>query len=391
MTNIDVFKKELPPDHEQRTRKLMLTAGAGYGMIFGFSFALFTWGYDAYMLAAYGAALPWVKLVFGLPLAVAIGGLVGWLAAYTPSMAVSIAVWAGFGALFGVIAGHIPFDGGNLMFWLLDRRLWGEVILDYGRSASVRTTLVILINSVIGIGVGFFENLAVQWAWDRSTPEGKMSLGSWSVLLVCLPLAVLSAVTINGFFNQPLRIPQQAVGKIVKQTLAGEFEVGEAVQSNYRSIAPYLELLTDQFESQFVKFQSATGTWDSAYVDIIFDNGFIMRCATVINRVIYCDNLSQRFTDWVGELVRAGLFGERPWLETDIKRLMVNESVVDWLGAHREQLSETYEWKRQGQYADWIYISVEFDTGFAMVCRFREASPVLLDQCVEVSPISDSR
>ena len=50
-----------------------------------------------------------------------------------------------------------------------------------------------------------------------------------------------------------------------------------------------------------------------------------------------------------------------------------------------------YEWKRQGQYADWIYISVEFDTGFAMVCRFREASPVLLDQCVEVSPISDSR
>ena len=142
MTNVDVFKKELPIDREQRTRKLMLTAGAGYGMILGLSVALFTWGYDAYILAAYGASLPWVKLVFGLPLAVAIGGLVGWLAAYIPSIAVSIAVWAGFGAFLGVIAGHIPFDGGNLVYWILDRRLWGEIILSYGQAAGVRTLLV---------------------------------------------------------------------------------------------------------------------------------------------------------------------------------------------------------------------------------------------------------
>jgi hypothetical protein len=73
-------------------------------------------------------------------------------------------------------------------------------------------------------------------------------------------------------------------------------------------------------------------------------------------------------------------------MEAKIKRLTVDESVVDWLGVHRDQLSETYEWKRYGQYTDWIYISVEFDTGFAMLCRFREASPVLVDQCVEVNP-----
>jgi hypothetical protein len=391
MTNVDVFKKELPPDHAQRTRKLILTAGAGYGVIFGLSFAIFTWGYDAYVLASNGAAFPWVKLFLGLPLSVAIGGLVGWLGVYSSSVILSVAVWAAFGALMGVIASHIPFDGSNLFYWIMDRRLWGEIILSYGESAAVRTTLVVFINAIIGIAVGLFENVAVQWAWERATSSGKMSFGSWVVLLVGVPLALIMAATVNGFINQPLRFPQQAVGKLVKQTLAGEIDGGEAGQSNYRSIAPYLELFTDQFESHFVKFQSATGTWDSAYVDIVFDNGFIMRCATITHRVIYCDNLSQRFTDWVGELVRAGLYGERPWLEADIKRLVVHESVVDWLGAHRDQLSETYEWKRHGQYADWIYISVEFDTGFGMLCRFREASPVLLDQCVEFSPATSSR
>ena len=193
MTNVDVFKIELPPDHEQRTRRLMLTAGAGYGMLVGLSVALFTWGYDAYMLAAYGGSLPWMKLVIGLPLAVAIGGLVGWLAAYSRSVAVSIAVWAGFGALFGVIAGHIPFDGGNLVYWILDRRLWGEIILSYGQAAAVRTTLMVLINAIVGAAVGLIENAAVQWSWERATPQRKMSFGSWLVLLVGVPMAFLLA------------------------------------------------------------------------------------------------------------------------------------------------------------------------------------------------------
>jgi hypothetical protein len=199
-------------------------------------------------------------------------------------------------------------------------------------------------------------------------------------------VAFLLAAVVNGFINQPLRFPQQTVGKLVKQSLAGEVGSWESAQSNYRSVEPYLESFTDQFENHFVKFQSPTGTWYSAYVDIVFDNGFIMRCATLENRVIYCDNLSQRFTDWVGELVGAGLYGERPWLEAKIKRLTVDEPVVDWLGTHQNQLSESYQWNRYGQYADWIYISVEFDTGFTMLCRFREASPVLVDQCVELSP-----
>ena len=297
MTNADVFKMDLPPDHEQRTRKLMLTAGAGYGMVFGLSLALFTWGFDAYMLAVYGGSLPWGKLVFGLPLAVAIGGLVGWLAAYTPSMAFSIAVWAVFGALFGVIAGHIPFDGGNLVYWILDRRLWGEIILSYGQEVAVRTTLMVLINAVIGGAAGLVENVAVQWSWERATPQKTMSFGSWVVLLVGVPVALLLAAVVNGLINQPLRTPQQTVGKLVKQSLAGEIGSGESAQSNYRSIAPYFESFTDHFESHFVKFQSATGSWYSAYIDIVFDNGFIMRCATVEKRVIYCDNLSQRFTN----------------------------------------------------------------------------------------------
>lgn len=390
MTADIAYQHEISPDHERRAHRLMLTAGVWYGVFFGLSFAIVAWGYDAYLLVSNGAAFPWIKLLLGLPLAVISGGTVGWLAAYTNSVALSVVVWAVYGALLGVVSGHIPFDGGNLIYWASDRRLWGEIILSYGDSAAVRTNLVIFINAVVGAAAGLVESVAVQWAWDRATSQGKMSFGSLMVLLVGVPLALVMAATVNGFINRPLRFPQQAVGELVSVALTGEIANMESLQSSYRSIKPYQDAMTDRYESHFVKFQMDTGTWDSAYIDVDFDNGFVMRCATILDRVVYCDNFSQRITDWIEELVRAGLYGERPWLEADIKRLMVHESVVDWLGAHRDQLSETYEWKKQAQYADWFYISIQFDTGFEMVCRFREATPVLLDQCVETSPASNS-
>ncbi|MFQ6102066.1 MAG: hypothetical protein ACE5OS_12655 [Anaerolineae bacterium] len=383
----DDFPRPIQP-REQEVRKLLLSAGTAYGLIFGFSFALFTWGYDALLLASSTAHLAWTKLLLGLPLAIVIGSLTGRLAASSPSTAVSVTLWAAAGGLFGVIAGHIPFDGGNLAAWLADRRLWGVPILAYGHAAAVRTTLVVFINVALGTAVGFVESLAVQWAWDRATPDSMMSGGSWAVLLVCVPLALLLAVSIDGFINQPLRTPQWAVSELVRLTVTASPEVTEAQEASYRSIEPFREALSEHYVSHFVGFGSDTESWYSAYVDVIFDNGFVLRCATVGKNVVYCGDFSQKFAAWMGDLVHAGLYDERPWLDAKMRRLAVNDVVVAWLAAHSDQLSETYEVSRDGQQGGWVFMSARFDTGFEMVCRFRGATPVLVDQCLETSTSS---
>ncbi len=375
--------------HEQRLRRLFVSAGTAYGLIFGLSFALFAWGYDGLMLASSAAHLAWMKLLLGLPLAIVIGGLAGRLAALSSSTAVFVALWATTGALLGAIGGHIPFDGGNLAAWLADRRLWGVVILPYGHSAAVRTTIVALLNAVLGAAVGFVESLAVQWAWDRATPDDKMSRRSWAVLLlVCIPLAFPLAGIVDGFINQPLRAPQQAVGELIKMAVAGSPARTKAQKASYRSIEPFREALSEQYVSHFVAFSSDTGTWYSAYVDVAFDNGLVLRCATAGRNVIYCDDFSQKFATWMGDLVRAGLYGERPWLEAKMRRLAVDDTVLTWLAAHRDQLSETYQASRVGQQGGWVLMSARFDTGFEMTCRFRGATPVLVDQCLETSTSS---
>ena len=371
---------------ERGARKIYLIAGISYGALFGLAYAVFTWGFDAFVLWSNGAVLPWSKLVIGLPLALVLGMLAGWLAALSSTIIIPVVIWAVLCGLLAAIAAHIPFEGGNLVIWFVDSRFWNEAIFSYNSSAATRTTLMVFISVVLGTVVGYFQTIAMNWAWDRSSPGGRMTLGSWLSLLVAAPVALLPALSVNGFINQPLRYPQQVVSKSLQLALSGaqvEDLTAESQQASLRSLEHYRERLSFDYETYFVAFSSETGTWQSAYIDILFEDGFVLRCVTVGERVVYCDDFSKRLAGWVNQLVRNALYAERPWLETPIRRLDVNERVIDWLADHRVRISENYEVARESQQSGWVYMRVRFDTGFEMVCRFRGIQPTVVDQCGE--------
>jgi hypothetical protein len=361
---------------------LLLSAGTAYGLIFGLSFALFTWGYDALLLASSAADLAWAKLLLGLLLAITIGGLAGRLVALPPSTATSIALWATVGALLGMIAGRIPFDGGNLAAWLVDRRLWGLVVFPYGSSAATRTALVVVIGAGLGAAAGLAERLAVEWAWDRVTPKGRMGGRSWAVLLVCLPLTLIAAWAADDLINQPLRAHQQAVGELITLALAGASEEAEARGLNYVSVARHRERLSEQYTVYLVDYD--LDTYDLGRVDVAFDNGFTLRCMTARSQVGYCSAISDVYQGWMDDLIYTGLYGERRWLSS-LPPLTVDDTVVMWLDARSDQLSEIYEVAKVGQRGRWVFMSARFDTGSDIVCRFRGVAPVVVDQCVEAS------
>ena len=361
------------------TRKFFLRTGTLYGLFLGLGFALFTWGYDALRLASSSANLPWAKLLWGLPLAVISGGLVGRLAAHSASAGISAALWAAAGALWGVLAGHIPFDGGNLAAWLTDRRLWGAVIFPYCHSAEVRTVLVVIISAFLGLIVGFVQSQAQEWVWDRATPEGRISPESWVVLCLCISLALPLAGTVEGLLNRPLRRPQQQVAELIELSLAGAQDAAEAQGVAYRAAAPFRADFSEQYVTHLVKYDPET--LYSAYVDVAFDNGFVLRCATVGKRVVYCDDFSKKFAGWMDDLIHAGLTGEYRWLDAPVRRLLVDDAVTAWLTEHHGQLEGSYEVSRTGQQGGWVLMAARFDSGFEMQCRFRGAAPIRVDQC----------
>jgi len=366
---------------DKEADKLVLSAGTGYGLLFGLSFALFVWGYDTLLLVSSAADLAWAKLLVGLPIAIIISGLIGRVAA-SSSTAASIALWATAGALLGLLAGRAPYDGGNLAAWLVDRRLRGLVAFPYGSSAAARTALMVLVGAGLGTASGGLEQLAMGWAWDWSTPEGRMSVRSWLALLVCLPLTLVAAWAADDLVNRSLRVPQQTMGELINLTLAGASEEAEARELNYASTVKYRQRFSEHYTVHLADYD--LDTLYMSRVDVAFDNGFALRCLlTADGGVGFCGPISDAYRGWMDDLVHAGLSGERRWLGPAKSMLAVDDTVVAWLDVHRGYLSETNDVTRVDQRGRWVFMSARFDTGFEMVCRFRGVGPVLTDQCAE--------
>ncbi|MBN1977093.1 MAG: hypothetical protein JW918_06795 [Anaerolineae bacterium] len=377
---------------EAEARKLTRSAGAAYGLIFGLSFALIIWGRDGALLASARANLAWAKLLLGLPIAVIVASLIGWLASLFSSTAIYITLWAIAGALLSWIAGRMPFDGGNIAVWLTDRRLWGLPVFPYGESAQARTELLLLIGGGIGIAVGFLESLAVQWAWDRATPRGRMSLQSWIVLLVCIPLVIPLATLAEDLVYQRVRVPQQRVSESVALALSGAGEdVFKQHGLNYFAVDTFREDLSQSYVIHQAGYRDIGG-YTSTQIDAVFEDGFALRCETTEvgmffspeHRVLICTDISKKYAGWMDDLIHASLTGERRWSDDPMRTLSVEEDVINWLNSHNDRIGASYQVTRAGQQGGWVFMSARFDTGFEMICRFHGTSSVQLDQCEEV-------
>jgi hypothetical protein len=385
----DESLSETARHREAESGRLFQSAGTAYGLIFGLSFALIIWGRDAALLASTGASLAWARLLLGLPIAVLIGGLFGWLASLSSSTAIYVALWAVAGGLLGWLTGRMPYDGGNVGVWFADRRLWELPVFPYGESAQTRTELLLLAGGGIGIAVGFLESLAVQWAWDRATPRGRMSLQSWVVLLACIPLVIPVAVLAEDLVHQRMRVPQQRVGEAVALALSGAGEETFRRHGlNYFTLAAFREDLSQEYVIHLAGYRDIGG-YASAQVDVVFEDGFALRCETTEvgqflspeHRVLFCADISKKYRGWIDDLIHAGLTDERRWVDASGHSLSVEENVVAWLQSRSDELSESYKVSRAGQQGGWVFISARFDTGFEMTCRFHGTSPVQVDQC----------
>ena len=376
---------------EAEARRLFRSSGAAYGLIFGLSFALIIWGRDAALLASARANLAWAKLLIGLPIAVIIAGMAGWLASLFSSTVVYIVLWAIAGALLGWVTGRMPFDGGNIAVWLTDRRLWGLSVFPYEESAQVRTQLLLLIGGGIGIAVGFLESLAVQWAWDRATPRGRMSLQSWIALLVCVPLVLPLATLAEDLVYQRVRVPQQRVSESIALALSGAGEEAFKQRNlNYFAFDIFYEDLSQNYVIHQAGYRDIGG-YTSTQVDAVFEDGFALRCETTEvgmflspeHRVLICTDISKKYADWMDDLIHASLTGERRWTDDPMRTLSVEEDVISWLRSHNDQLGSSYQVIGTGQQGGWVFMLARFDTGFEIVCRFHGTSSVQLDQCEE--------
>lgn len=344
--------------------------GTGYGLLLGFFFALFTWGYDALVLTLSNADMPWAKLALGLPAALIICGIVGRVAAGLPFLCPLL--WTLAGALLGALATYIRVSGQNLVMQFADGRLRSEAVPAFEEVEATRIALVIFVGVALGPIAGFLERKVLRWTTGR--------MRTLSLLYVCIPLAFCMGRPMDELLHRPWRLPVQATSRLVRLAMTDAVPVAPGADSGYRALLPFREKLREQYTVHFVDFGEDAEGQPLAYTDIALD-GLVLRCAAADKRLLYCDDLTAQLRAWTDALVRAGMGGERAWEGAQVHPLTVDEAVVEWLTAHREQLSESYTMRLESRQGGQLWMSALFDSGLRMECRFRGASPVRVDVC----------
>lgn len=355
--------------------------GAGYGVFFGLGFALWLWGYDASVLARASADLAWGQFAVGLPCALLIGGVTGYVGARLPAVGWTALLWAfSLGALTW-LAGHAPFEGYNFVAGLTDARFAGITLRPYTDVNQVRTLLTLIPNTILGFAVGYLQTLAMDAAWDYTDARGRMRLRSWLALMTGLLIAIAPAVIVHLFVMQPFRAPQVRLANLVATTLAGGVEAVRATGQNVIEAENYGAQFTPSYTIQFAEF--ATLTEESSYVTVIFNSGFALQCIIMGDQVTFCENLSEKYDARIGALAYSGLTGEQRWRSDPRKNFFVEDTVVAWLREHRGQLSENYHITRIEQRGPLALVAAQFDTSFKMTCRFSGAAITHATACKE--------
>ncbi len=370
------------PSRKASTAVLRM-AGAGYGVFFGLGLGLLVWGYDSFTLARASADLAWGTFSIGFPCALVVGGVIGYLGIRLPGLGWTTLLWAvSLGALtWG--AGHLPFEGFDFLTGMADPRFAGLTLRPYLEAHQVRTLIAIIPNVALGFGIGYLETLAVDSAWDHTNARGRMGLRSWLTLMLGLLVASVPAWIIQSLIMQPTRDPQLRVANLVATTLQGGVEAVKASGQNGIEAQNHGQHFTPRYTVQLVEFSTLTQDLHTSYVTVAFDNNFALQCIVMGELVTYCEDLTKKFDARIGDMIYAGLTGEERWLSDPTKTFVVEDEVVDWLRSRRERLSESYSVIRAGQKGPITLMTVQFDTGFRMTCRFSGAAITRAVVCEE--------
>lgn len=259
--------------------------GLLFGLTAGFSFAIFAWGIDGYLLARANAGYPFVKFIPGFIISLMLGGFVGWLTVRLQNIPLSVCLWIGYSIILSRIFIWLPVKVTPLIIGLFDDYLGNFLNYPYYHEMDKISWVGFIIIAIVAILGGLLENLLIDQALFSS---GSFALAT--PLIISFLLFSLAGNSIDGMFNKHIREPILTVNNLLQFASENNIdevpvEVNRAMHlSAVKTIKEYLSmdrtLIMSNFDSSF------------GQIDILIKfNGNWVKCSTVYNQVTYCKQI----------------------------------------------------------------------------------------------------
>ena len=185
--------------------------GIWFGAALGFTFSIFAWGVDAYLLSHMNSLHPWLKFVAGAIPCLLIGALAGWLSARLGKPIIAIVIWAFASLAFAWLIVMLPLQIVPRLLILIEPQVQGLLHYEYYPSFTSRIGIAF-------VWISIFVSISglLQLPLSDSAVFSTSILGKIAPMLVGLFLMGISGTIIDGLNNELLRSPIDALNSTIQ-------------------------------------------------------------------------------------------------------------------------------------------------------------------------------
>ena len=325
-----------------------------YGLVFSISLSLAAWGHDALVRGSSHGNWPALSFASAAPLLIGMCGAAGHILRRSTDPRAWVWLWLVLGAIAGALGAIVPFVGPTVATWLAEPALTGIAVSPIPREQGGTTLLYALLMAGVGTVAGLMGHAAVGRIRVAQMSTGRVDLRSWAGLLICVPIAVLPGLAGDRLVNQPRRA----------------------------SLLVASEDLEDRIRETFTLHTvSLSPSGNDAIVDVVLQDGFVMRCAVSGSIVTSCTTVSSRYREWMNAIADAAVQGQgSSGTVSEAYGLSVMPNALDSLATIRDP-SGGFSIMRENQYGDWVIMSAEFNSSTVLTCYFSGYAPVVLNRC----------
>jgi hypothetical protein len=194
--------------------RLKQAYGAIYGLVMGLSFAIATWGLDAYILSQSHMYLPWLKLIVGGILCSLIGCFAGWISARTERWYFILTAWLGVSLFFAWLITVLPLQI-NPYVSALFRPQWRGLI-NYETFDQLTPRFWVAFAWVI---IFLLITGAIQIPLVETSVFSVSTFGKIAPFLFGMFIIGIGGVFNNDLNNEPLRAAIVAMDRTVQFTI----------------------------------------------------------------------------------------------------------------------------------------------------------------------------
>lgn len=279
---------KLPPLSSDMERPDILRAkhayGMWYGLTVGFTFAVFAWGIDGYLLSVSHGMYPWLKFSAGAAVCSLMGGAAGWGAARSNKPLPAMLIWLAAASAFAWLTLNLPIRLQPRLLSMLEPQTGAMLRYSYYEIFGAQLGASYFWLAIIAALAGLLQIPLSESAVFSTSAAGKLGPFFAAAILMYIGGTIVDGNLINARMRAPLMALDETIQFVIEHR-GGNVERAEWRRMHAAALNTVAESVTQERKLIVSSYDESFG---EVNVLVKFEKDWV-ECSVFYNQPLSCE------------------------------------------------------------------------------------------------------